>query len=182
VNGLIHFWEQSAPWRTEWQHLCDAAPLDRYTPSHHTADEPERLSPDERAQQAAEVAERLLADPQFRAAKPGGARHRYARMALPDGTDNGVGWDAVRDAETQAELLTQAQYAQITSRLDDLAGELRADAGYQNASSPGARKQAAELFLLRRADGFAPPAIVRDELYAKAQVQAKVRHRPATLL
>lgn len=179
-NGLIHFWEQSAPLQTEWQGLADAA--SRGQPFAPRQSEAERLSPEEQDRQTAELVDRLLADPQFRAAKPGGARQRYAKFALPDGTDKWVGWDAVRDAVERAELLTQTQYGQIAGRLDDLAAELLTDAEYRKASSPGARKQAAEQFLIPRANGFAPPAHVRDELYARAQRLAKTPYRPATLL
>lgn len=182
ANGLIHFWEQSAPWQAEWQELANASPQNRYTPYQRTEEEPERLSDEERARQTAELVERLLADAEFRAAKPGGARQRYAKFAIPEGTDKWVGWDAVRDALERAELLAQAQYAQVTARLDDLAADLLTDAGYQKASSPGARKLAAERFLIPRADGFAPSALVRDELYAKAQNLAKTPYRSATLL
>jgi hypothetical protein len=44
-----------------------------------------------------------------------------------------------------------------------------ASPGWQQAASAGARKKAAEQFLISKADGFFPPPFVRDELYAKAQ-------------
>ena len=67
----------------------------------------------------------------------------------------------------------QELYDQLEDRLDDLAAELLASPAYQRASSPAARKQAAERFLIPHADGFFPPALIRDELYARAQKLAK---------
>ncbi len=181
ANGLIHFWEQSAPWHLEWQEIADG-PASRFSGQRDADEDTERLSDEERARLTAELVGKLLADTGFRAAKPGGARQRYAKFALPEGTDKWVGWDATRDAVDRAEELAQAQYTQITARLDELAAELLTTREYQQASSPGARKLAAEQFLIPRADGFAPPALVRDELYARAQRLAKTAKQPATLL
>lgn len=124
----------------------------------------------------------LLADPAFRAAKPGGARQRYAKFAVPADTHRWIVWDAVSDAVDRAEELSRVQYAQLTERLDELATELLADPEYRRAGSPGGRKQVVEQFLVPRADGFAPPSHFRDELYARAQRRAKTTARPATLL
>jgi hypothetical protein len=44
---------------------------------------------------------------------------------------------------------------------------------WQQASSPAARRQAAGRFLIPHADGFGPPPLIRDELYARAQRIAK---------
>jgi hypothetical protein len=183
VNGLIHFWEQRAPWYDEWQALAASQSL-LFSSRRGLDDEeqPERLSDEERARLAGELADKLLAMPEFRAAKPGGARQRFAKLAIPADTDRWVGWDATRDALDRAEQLAQAQYAQITERLDDLAAELLASPAYQQASSPGARKQAAEQFLIPRADGFSPPAHIRDEMYARARDLAKAAKRHPTLL
>ena len=93
-----------------------------------------------------------------------------------------MGWDAVRDAVDRAEEVAQAEYSQITANLEELAAELLDDPGYQRASSPGGRKMAAERFLVPRAGGFATPAVVREELYARAQRLAKTAKQPPTLL
>ena len=69
--------------------------------------------------------------------------------------------------------MAQTQYDQITDRLDELAAEFLASPEYQQASSAGARKQAAGRFLIPHADGFCPPPLVRDELYARTQKLAK---------
>ncbi|MCK9877866.1 hypothetical protein MXD59_19140 [Frankia sp. Ag45/Mut15] len=176
ANGLVHFWQQSAPWYLEWQQLTES-------PSARDEDEDiEQLGDEEQARLSAELADKLLADPGFRAAKPGGARQRYAKLAIPAGTDDWVSWDAIRSAVGRAEGLAQAQYAQITARLDELAAELLATHEYQQVSSSGARKAAVEQFLIPRADGFAAPTLVRDELYARAQRLAKTTKRPSTLL
>jgi hypothetical protein len=168
ANGLVHFWEDRTAWYLEWQELMDSEPS-RRGPG---MDEPDRLSDEERARQARELADTLLASPEFRAARPG-ARQRFARLNIPTDTDPGAGWDAASIACDQADEQARAQYAQITGRLDDLAAELLASSGYQQASSPGARKQVAERFLIPHADGFCPPPLVRDELYARAQRLAK---------
>jgi len=124
----------------------------------------------------------LLADPAFRAAKPGGARQPYAKFAIPADTHRWIVWDTTRQACDQADELTRAQYEQITGRLDELAADLLTTAEYQQASSPGARKQVAEQFLASHADGFAPPSHGRDELYARAQRRAKTANRPPALI
>ncbi|MEQ4306196.1 hypothetical protein ABNF97_33245 [Plantactinospora sp. B6F1] len=119
--------------------------------------------------------------PEFRAAKMG-ARQRVARFAVPPDTHDWVRWDAIREACDRAEVLAQTQYAPITDRLDDLAAELLTTPAYQQASSPAARKQAAEQFLISQSDGFSPPAHLRDELYARSQRLAKAVKQPSTLL
>ncbi|MBL7489167.1 hypothetical protein I6A60_33480 [Frankia sp. AgB1.9] len=181
VNGLIHFWEQSAPWYLEWQELA-ASQSGRFQARRAADEGAERPSDEERARLTAELVSTLLADPGFRAARTGAARQRYAKLALPEGTDNWVGWDACRDAADQAEALAQAQYAQLTPRLDELAAQLLTSREYQEASSAAARKDAAGRFLIPLADGFAAPSLVRDELYARAQRLAKTgKHHPTLL-
>ncbi|MEU5934422.1 hypothetical protein [Micromonospora sp. NPDC047187] len=44
---------------------------------------------------------------------------------------------------------------------------------YQRAGSAAARKQVAERFLSTWADGWSPPMVAREELYARAQRLAK---------
>lgn len=175
TNGLVHFWEHQAAWYQEWQELTDSQPS--HQDSDLDDDEPGRLSAGERARLASELAGTILADPRFRAA-PRSDRQRLARLAIPKGTDSWAGWDAVREACDRAQEMAQAQYDQITGRLDDLAAELLASPEYQQASSSGARKQAAERFLIPHADGFCPPPLVRDELYARAQRLAKAAKAP----
>jgi hypothetical protein len=168
ANGMVHFWEHYAAWYLEWQDLTDSEP--QRGPG---TDKPPRLSDEERARLASELADAMLTSMDFRAAKTRGARQRLARLAVPAGTDQGVGWDAESEACDRAEELARAQYAQIDGRLDDLAAELLTTREYQQVSSAGARKQVAELFLIRHADGFSPPSHVRDELHARAQQLAR---------
>jgi hypothetical protein len=136
--------------------------------------EAERLSEEDRARLADELASTILADPQFRAA-PRSDRQRLARLAIRRGTD----WLAARDATLQAcdraQEMTEAVYEQINGRLDELAAELLASPAYQQASSAVARKQAAVRLLIAHADGFSPPALVRDELHARAQRLRKAK-------
>ncbi|MDX3109910.1 hypothetical protein [Nonomuraea angiospora] len=47
--------------------------------------------------------------------------------------------------------------------------ELLADPEYRVTSSPAARKQLVDRFLISRADEFSGPSYVRDELYARVQ-------------
>ncbi|SQD95043.1 MULTISPECIES: hypothetical protein [unclassified Parafrankia] len=119
ANGLIRFWEQSAPWYLEWQELT-GRPSARFPAQRDADEDTERLSDEERARLSAERVDTLLADPGFRAAKQGGARQRYAKFTIPKDTDKWVGWEATRDAADRAEELAQAQYAQIIPRLDEL--------------------------------------------------------------
>lgn len=71
-------------------------------------------------------------------------------------------------------------YQQIPAQLDDLAAELLASPAFQQASSAAARKQAAVQFLIPRADGFTPPVVIRDELYARATLLAKMNKGSAS--
>ncbi|SCF23073.1 hypothetical protein GA0070558_1669 [Micromonospora haikouensis] len=95
--------------------------------------------------------------PEFRAAKPGGARKRFARSHLPADLDEQVRWEAIRTACDRADELTQQRYAGIGDQYDELAADLLTDPAYQQAGSVGVRKQAAEQFLTAWADGFVPP-------------------------
>ncbi len=171
ANGVVHFWEHRTAWYLEWEELADGT-VTGTGPGMEEAGGQERLSQEERARLAGELAEAILADQQFRAA-PRGDKQRIARQAIPKGTDQWAGWDAVREACDRAHQMTQAAYDQLEDRLDELAAELLASPAYQRASSPAARKQAAERFLIPHADGFSPPTRVRDELYARAQRLAK---------
>lgn len=129
----------------------------------HTEDEAWRLGEKERARLASELADTILADPEFRAASRSDGQ-RAARKVIPRDTDSGVFWDAFREALDRANQMAQERYDQLEGRLDDLAAELLASPAYQQASSPTARRQAGERFLVPHADGFSPPALVRDEL------------------
>jgi hypothetical protein len=160
-HGLLHFWVQAEPWYEEFLDSQDTELL-------RDADEERRISDEERDRLAAEVAGVILADPQFRASSPG-IRRRRAQMLIPEGTDRHVGWDAAERARERAEELSDEAYRTAQGQLDDLATEFLASPGWQQAASAGARKKAAEQFLISKADGFFPPPFVRDELYAKAQ-------------
>jgi hypothetical protein len=175
ANGLVHFWEHQVAWHREWQEFTDT----QAGRQDDALDEPDRLSEEERARLATELADTIVADPRFRAA-PRSDRQRLARLAIPQGTDSMAGWDAVRQACDRAQEMLQEQYGHLTGRLDELAAELRAAPEYHQASSSGARKQAAERFLIPRADGFCPPPLVRDELHARAQRLAKTARAPGT--
>jgi len=160
-HGLLHFWEQAEPWYQEFLDSQDAELL-------HDADQERRISGEERDRLAADVAEGILADPEFRASSPG-IRRRRAQMLIPEGTDRHVGWDAAERARERAEELSDRAYRTVQEQLDDLAAEFLASHGWQQAASAGARKKAAEQFLVSKADGFFPPPFIRDELYAQAQ-------------
>lgn len=177
ANGVVHFWEHETAWYLEWEELAGSA-LRRF-PGMDEADETERLGEEERAQLASELADTILADPQFRAARAGN-RQRIARQAIPKGTDQWAAWDAIRKAGDRANQMAQERYDQLEDQLDGLAEELLASPAYQQASSAAARKQAAERFLIPHADGFSPPALVRDELYARAKDLAKTAKASAS--
>ena len=160
-HGLLHFWEQAEPWYQEFLDSQDAEIL-------HDADEERRGSAEERDRLAAEVAEVILADSEFRASSLG-IRRRRAQMLVPEGTDRHVGWYAAQRARERAEELSDEAYRTIQTQVDDLAAEFLVSPGWQEAASAGARKKAAEQFLISKANGFFPPAFIRDELYAQAQ-------------
>jgi hypothetical protein len=172
AGGVVHFWEHTAAWYTEWEDLADSQ-----TATDDPDDQPRWLNDADRERLATPAVEALLAMPQFRAAKPGGARQRFAKSHLPADLDEQVRWHATRTACDRADELTQQQYADINDRYDELAGQLLADQAYQRAGSVGARKQAAEQFLTAWADGFVPTSLIRDELYARGQRLAKATPR-----
>ena len=176
ANGLVHFWEHHTAWFAEWEELADPA-VARLGMDEDDGAEP--LSPEERARLVTELADAILADPQFRAASRGD-KLRTARRLIPEGTSKWAGWDAVREACERVNQVAQERYEQLEDRFDDLAAELLASSAYQRASSPAARKQTAERFLIPHADGFFPPALARDELYARAQKLAKAARVPAS--
>ncbi len=179
ANGLVHFWEHQAAWYQEWQDLTGIQSSRR--DSGLDDDERGRLSAEERARLASELADTILADPLFRAAPPT-QRQRLARLAIPKSTDDWAGSDAIREACDRAQDMAEAQYDQIFGRLDDLAAELLASPEYQQASSTPARKHAAVRFLITHADGFSPPALVREELHARAQQLAKAAKSPSGIV
>ncbi len=176
AHGVVHFWQHETAWFAEWEELAGSTVTgaDMYEAGT------ERLSEEERAQLADELADAILADPQFRAASRTD-RWGIAREAIPDGTDPWAGRDAARQACDRAYQMAQERYDQLEGRLDDLAAELLASPAYQQASSAAARKRAAERFLIPRADGFSPPtSLVRDELHARAQKLAKAGRASAS--
>lgn len=176
ANGLVHFWEHETAWHQEWQELTHSRAT-RQGSDLDDEDELDRLSDEERALLASELAATILADPRFRSA-PRGDRHRLARLAVPKDTHSWAGYEAIREACDRAQEMAEERYDQLTGRLDELAAELLATPEYNQASSAAARKQAAERFLIPRADGFCPPPLVRDELYARAQKLAKAAKTP----
>lgn len=180
AGGVVHYWEHTAPWYREWEDLANA------DGAAHRGDDvdderPRWLSDSESEELAAPAVEALLAMPEFRAEKPGGGRYRFAQRNLPAGTDERVTHIAVRAACDRADELTRERYAEINDRYDQLAIDLLADPVYRQARSATARKQAAERFLAVWADGWAPPTVARDELYARAQMLAKAGARPPAL-
>jgi hypothetical protein len=177
ANGVVHFWEQFAAWYLEWRQMAGSAPL--RAPDTDGEDEAWRLGEEERTRLASELADTILADPEFRAGSRDD-RQRAARKVIPRDTGDGVFWAALREAVQQADQMTRERYDQLEERLDDLAAELLASPAYQRASSPAARKQAAERFLIPHADGFFPPALARDELYARTRDLAKAAKASAT--
>lgn len=168
VNGLVHYWEAATTWYAETQELAGnrlPRPVHGYAaPVFRDKDEERRVG---------ELADLILADPRFRAMRPGPQQDLVARQILPADTPDIVRFRAIGQARFQAADMAQESYAVILGKLDELASELLTTPEYQNASSAGARKQVAERFLIGRADGFIPPAYVRDELYAQAQRLAK---------
>jgi hypothetical protein len=164
-HGLVHFWEKSEPW---YQELLDSQDdEDDEAPGLRTM-----LDEEERERLAGEVADVILADPEFRAASPADRRRR-ARLLIPEGTEQHARWDGAHLALERVQDLTEQAYQPLKEQLSDLAAEFLASPGWQEAASPAARKQAAVQFLIPRADGFFPPPVIRDELYARAKRLSK---------
>jgi hypothetical protein len=164
ANGIVHFWEHSTGWYEECQR--------EYEEAMEAAGE---VGDEERARLAGELTGQLLADPEFRAGLPGD-RMRMAQLALPAD----LGWGIAHDVCAQAAEMAKTQYEQVAGQLDGLAAELLASEEYQRASSSAGRKEAAAQFLVSRADGFRPPALIRDELHARAQRLAKANRKSGT--
>ncbi|MFF5230307.1 hypothetical protein [Dactylosporangium sp. NPDC000521] len=183
ANGLVHLWERRTEWIDEWDDYFDGIARRKASRIWSSNDEDgdaeaELRSGDEWEVQAAVLAEKLVSLPEFRSAKLAD-RRRVGERLLPADTDDSVGWRAVRRATERLDDLAHERYGELEARLDELAASLLEDTGYQRAVSAAARKQAAEQFLIPRADGLHPPARVRDELHARAQHLKKVNRAGA---
>jgi hypothetical protein len=173
ANGVLHFWDHATAWHLEWEELSEGT-SPRRDSGLDEADEAGRPSEEERARLVGELADAVLADPQFRAATSYGKRQRIARQSVPkDAEQWGAGWEVARAACERAQDMTEAIYGQLEGRFDELAAGLLATPAWQQASSPPARRQAAGRFLIPLADGFVPPSSAREELYARARDLAK---------
>jgi hypothetical protein len=170
ANGLVHFWKHRTAWYLEWEDLADGIMTGA---GRYEADGTERPGEEEQARLAGELADAIVADPEFRAARATD-RWNLSGKVIPAGTDSSVGWDARRQACTRASQMARERYDQLEDQIDDLAAELLASPAYQQASSAAARKKAAARFLMPRADGLSPPnSEVPNELHARAQKLAK---------
>ncbi|MGC4939262.1 hypothetical protein [Kribbella sp. DT2] len=171
ANGLVHFWEKTTTWYAEWREM--QAPVRASWSAGGDLDDSDD-SDDEGLDEA--LIEQILADPQFRASKLGPARQRFLRLTYGDQS-----WREHREASDRADELSREIYEPLRRQLDSLASELVATDAYRSCGSAAGRKEAAELFLVSRADGFMPPVVVRDELAARAQRLAKTSQQ-ATLI
>ncbi|MBM0230524.1 hypothetical protein JNW91_00715 [Micromonospora sp. STR1_7] len=177
AGGVVHFWEHIASWYAEWESLLAA---NHGGLGDEDDDRPRWMSENEREELAEPAVRALLAMAQFRAEKPGGGRYRFAQQHLPADLDERATHTAVRLACERADEMARQRYADIDDHYEQLATDLLADQAYQRAGSAAARKQVAERFLTNWADGWSPPMVAREELYARAQRQAKLAaHRPA---
>ena len=190
VGGVVHRREELVDWWGEWEGEKDDADLRpgvAVVPAARLSEVPERptevpswlhqesaprLSDAEIKRRGDRLVETLLAKPEFRAGRRAD-RVRIAEAALPDDADRRLLWGAGYRAADRSEEITKEKYASIGDQYAALAADLLQDAGYRAAVSAGARKQAAERFLAAWADGWSPPALVRDELYAWSQRLAK---------
>ena len=139
ANGVMHFWDQHAPWYLEWRQLADSAPLS--VPGMDGEDQAERLSGEEHERLTGELADTILADPEFRAASRGN-RWKIAGKALPERIHPWVGRDAARQACDRALQMAQERYDQLEGQFGDLAAELLASPAY---SRPARRPPASAL-------------------------------------
>src|SRR5579875_560710 len=133
ANGLVHFWERRTGWYLEVEEFADNAIREgRYRAAGD--DDDDRLSDEERAHLADELATVILADPKFRAAAPA-QRRRLAQKAIPDDANRWAGYDAIDKACNLAAEMTEAAYERLEDRLDELATQLLADPAYRKAAS-----------------------------------------------
>jgi hypothetical protein len=174
-HGLLHFWEETAPWYLEW--------LDSQDDLTDAADEDTQISNEERERLTAELADSILSDQEFRSAPPMARRRRSQLLAeqlpVPEGARRWIRWDAAQHARDRADDLAAEAYRPVLEQIDSVAAEFLASPGWQQNASAGLRKKAAEQFLIPRADGFFPSAAVRDELYTKAKDLSKVKDSKA---
>lgn len=170
-HGLLHFWEETAPWYLEW--------LGSQDDLGNVTDEHTEMSDEERERLTAELADAILSDKEFRAEPPMGKRRRSVllaeQMALPEGARRWIRIDAAQRARDRADDLAAEAYRPLLEQMDRLAEEFLASPGWQQNSSADFRKKAAEQFLIPRADGFFPSAAVRNELYTKARDLSKAK-------
>lgn len=167
-HGMIHFWEAGA---------CHEAPLvDGDDVPDELQNMPDMLDDEERERLAGALADDIVVDPEFRAATSAN-KWRRARLLVPEGTDRDIRCDGVRLAIERARVLAERNYQAVKSHLTALAEEFLASPEWQESASSAGRRQAATQFLITRADGFFPPAVIRDELYARAQRLSKNNDR-----
>ena len=177
ANGLVHFWKHRTAWYLEWEELADSIMTGA---GRYEEDGTERLGEEEQARLAGELADAIVADPEFRAARVTDRWHLSVKF-IPAGTDSSVGWAARRQACTSAYQMARERYDQLEDQIDDLAAELLASPAYQQASSAPAHKKAAARFLIPRADGLsAPNSDVPGELHARTQKLAKAARASAS--
>lgn len=176
ANGVIHFWEELAPW---YKQLQDTAPTPGLTPWRRPESNEPEVDDEEQAKKRAEHADHLLTLPEFRAARGRGAKSRYARSVELDGST--LDWYAIDDALDRADQLVAAHEARLRNELDTLAGQLITHRGFLEAQSAGGRKQVAGEFLQTCADGFYVAPWLRDELHHKAQALLKRSRQPTIL-
>jgi hypothetical protein len=167
-HGLLHFWDHTAPWYREWLDSEEARLL------AEEDDEDVQGAGQERTRLAREIAEAVLADPEYRAATSYDRNHR-AEQLMPEGTDREVRWDAAALAAEMAKEQSAAIYSALWDQLDEVAAEFLASPGWQKSAGPAGRERAAEQFLASRAGGFPAPAKLRKELYDQARKIAKNR-------
>lgn len=174
TNGVVHHWERITSWYEEWEDLS-AAGTTRQPAWRGGSDGDEHGQIDEvtRVRQVAEAADRLVAMPEFRAAKATTRQRIGERRCSQDGVDSILIWECVRAASERVAEETRTRYDEIYEQLDDLADQLLDEPQYRAAASAPAKRQVIEQFLTTRADGLCPPTLVRDELYARAQQRAK---------
>jgi hypothetical protein len=174
-HGLLHFWDHTAPWYREW--------LDSEENRLLAEDGEDTLAAEqERTRLARQIAETVLADPDYRGAATPLARNHRAEQLMPEGTGREVRWDAAARAAEMARDQSTAAYNALWDQVDELAADLLASPGWQKSASPAGHKKAAEQFLASRAGGYPAPAGLRDELYRRAQKILKNRGGSALFL
>jgi hypothetical protein len=163
-GGVVHHWVADAQWYEQFE-----AAIAAVLPSDDES--APRLSLAEEEALVEELAQELLALPEFRSAGNETGRRRVSRAHLASRASGSseqlpemLVYSATRRALDQAMVAEQRHYAGAEQRIPELVRLIAADPAYQAAHSAPARKYRVRDFLAAQADGYPPPTRILDLL------------------